>query len=641
MGQSLEKVFTSGAIGNLQLKNRLVMAPLGTNSSTWTGAVTDRQVRYYAERARGGVSLITVQYSYVHPSGQTSRYSLGVHDDGLIPGLRRITDAVHAGGARVAIQIAHGGRRSRSAVTGFTPLAPSAIPHRGGEVPQELSPAKIEQVISWFVQATRRAQAAGFDAVMLHMANGYLLNEFLSAHANKRTDGYGGSTERRTRLPLEILQRIRNDLGLEYPILCRLCVDEGIEGGLDLQESPKIAQLPAQGGVDAIEAVSGVPESMHLIGPPMALPRGFRVSHARAIKEVVSIPVMASGRINDPRLAEKILQEGDADFISMGRPLLADPDLPRKAMEGRLDDICPCIACNEGCNQRLYAGLDVSCVTNPRAGREDLFPLGPARQSKKVLVVGGGPAGMMAALTAARRGHQATLCEAGPRLGGQLLLGSVPPHKEEIRRLVDYLVDQLKKEGVKVRLETTVAESVVRSISPEVVIIATGAKPLRPSVTATDGKVVSAWDVLSGKVVVGQKVVVAGGGEVGCELAEHLAGLGKNVVIIEVLPDIATNMEPRGRRLLLQRLCALGVEVLTQCSVSSVHNRTILYDRGGLRHRMDAVDTVVTAVGSAPDSSLADSLKGSEFAVHTIADCVKPRRILDAIREGFETAYAI
>ncbi|HWT82681.1 MAG TPA: FAD-dependent oxidoreductase, partial [Candidatus Methylomirabilis sp.] len=455
---SFPHLFSSFKIGALELKNRLVMAPMGTSSSTWTGFVTERLVRYHEERARGGVGLLCVQFSYVHPSGKSGRYTLGIHEDAVIPGLRRIADSAHAAGARIVIQIAHGGRRCKSAITGTTPLAPSAVPCAGGEIPRELSLAEIRDVASWFVQAAHRARKANFDGVMLHMANGYLLNEFLSPYANKRTDEHGGNTEKRARLALEIVRETRRELGPDFPILCRLCVDEGIAGGLTLPEGQTIARLLAQAGVNAIEAVSGVPESIHLIGPPMALERGFRVDAARALKEAVFIPVIASGRINDPVLAEKILRDGDADFISMGRPLLADPDLPNKAMEDRLEDICPCIACNEGCNQRLYAGLDVSCVTNPRAAREDLFPYGRAERPKKVLVAGAGPAGMMTAVTAVRRGHRVTLCEGSSRLGGQLLMGSVPPHKEEIRGLTNYLIRQVEKSGVELRMETLVTE---------------------------------------------------------------------------------------------------------------------------------------------------------------------------------------
>ena len=641
MLMSFPHLFSFCKIGQMELKNRLMMAPMGTNSSTWTGVVTDRQVRYHEERARGGVGLICVQFSYVHPSGKSGRYTLGIHDDAMIPGLRRIADAVHAAGARIVIQIAHGGRRCKSVITDTTPLGPSAVPCLGGEIPRELTLGEIRDVVSWFVQAAHRAREANFDGVMLHMANGYLLNEFLSPYANKRTDEYGGNTERRVRLALEIVQGTRRELGPDFPVLCRLCVDEGIAGGLTLSESQTVARLLAQAGVNAIEAVSGVPESAHLIGPPMALPRGFRVSAARAIKEGVSIPIIASGRINDPVLAEKILQDGEADFISMGRPLLADPDLPNKAMEGRLEDICPCIACNEGCNQRLYAGLDVSCVTNPRAVREDLFPYDRVERPKKVLVAGGGPAGMMAAITAAGRGHQVTLCEGNSRLGGQLLMGSVPPHKEEIRGLTEYLVRQVEKSGIELQMEKVVTESLIREMAPEVVIIATGARPAGLPIPATASNIVSAWDVLKGRNDVGKNVVVIGGGEVGCEVAEYLAVLSRRVLILELLPELASSMEPRGRRLLVERLQKLQVQALTQCSISEVRGQTVFYIRGGLRHRIDGVDSVVAAVGSTAAKGLAGALNGMGVAIYTVGDCVKPRRILEAIREGFEAAFAL
>jgi 2,4-dienoyl-CoA reductase-like NADH-dependent reductase (Old Yellow Enzyme family)/thioredoxin reductase len=631
-------LFIPGSIGTMALKNRLMMAPMGTNYSTWTGVVTDRLVDYYAERARGGVGLVTVGFSHVHLTGQTSPYSMGVHDDAVIPGLRRLTDAIHAGGAKASIQIAHGGRRCRSAITGSQLLAPSALPCVGGEIPRELSPAEIETVIAWFVLAARRVREGGFDAVTLHLANGYLLQSFLSPYSNRRTDSYGGSVEARTRLPIEIVEGIRRELGSGVPIIARLSVDDFLEGGVTLPEGRRMAQLLQGAGVDAIDVTAGMPETMYIIGPPMAMPKGFLVSHARAIKGAVRIPVAVVGRINDPVLAEQILRDGHADFISIGRPLLADPEFANKARDGRVEDIRPCIACNEGCFERLYSQLDVSCVVNPRVGREAMYPEVPASKAKRVLVAGGGPAGMMAALTAAARGHHVVLCERGTRLGGQLLMGDVPPHKDEIRALRDYLTRQLAKSDVETRLETTVTRELVERVAAEVVIVATGARPLASSVPAVDARIVSAWDVLSGRETAGAKVVVMGGGEVGCELAEHLAAQGKDVVVLEILPEVLTGTEPRARVLLVRRLRDLGVQVLTQSRVAEVRGAIVTYERAGLKSRITGVDTVVAALGSTADTTLGEVL-GNGASVHVIGDCVKPRRILEAMRDGFEVAY--
>jgi len=641
MKPALEALFTPGTIGSVTVRNRLHMPPMGTNYATWTGAVTDRLIDYHAERARGGVGLITVEFSYVHPTGRISYYALGVHDDALIRGLERLTRAIHAEGAKASIQIAHAGRRGRSVITGTQPLAPSPVPCIGGEVPRELSPAEIDEAITWFVEAARRVREAGFDAVTLHLAAGYLLESFISPYSNRRTDGYGGSLEGRMRVPLELLERIRHEVGQDFPVICRLCVDEFIDGGVTLGEAQRMAQLLERSGAAAIDTAAGIPETMYAVGPPMALPRGWLASHARAIKSAVGVPVFAVGRINDPRLAEQILQEGSADFISMGRPLLADPDLPNKAREGRFDDICPCIGCNEGCFQRLYTQLDISCVVNPRVGREPLFPAGAAPRPRRVLVVGGGPAGMMAAITAAARGHRVILCEREARLGGQLLMGDVPPHKEEIRNLREYLIGQVEKSGVEVRLQTAATEALIGDIRADVVIVATGAVPAQAQVPAVDSTVVSAWAILSGKETAGAKVVVMGGGEVGCELAEYLAGQGKDVVILEILHDLAMNMEPRGRVLLLQRLRRLGVKALVQSRVCEVRGSTVTYEQGGLRHRIEGVETVVSAIGSASDTALGQLRGGGGAAVHFIGDCVKPRRILEAIREGFELASAV
>ncbi|MGP1680339.1 MAG: oxidoreductase [Burkholderiales bacterium] len=640
MTPPLTALFTPGSIGTMALDNRLMMAPMGTNYATWTGVVNDRLVDYYAERARGGVGLVTAGFSHVHPTGQMSACSMGVHDDAVIPGLRRLTDAIHAGGAKASIQIAHGGRRCRSAITGSQLLAPSSLPCVGGEVPRELAPAEIETVIAWFVLAARRVCAGGFDAVTLHLANGYLLQSFLSPYSNRRTDIYGGSVEARTRLPIEIVEGIRRELGSAVPIIARLSVDDFLEGGVTLAEGRRMAQLLESAGVDAIDVTAGMPETMYVIGPPMAMPKGFLVSHARAIKDAVRIPVAVVGRINDPVLAEQILRDGNADFISIGRALLADPEFANKARDGRVADIRPCIACNEGCFQRLYSQLDVSCVVNPRVGREAMYPQVPAPKAKRVLVVGGGPGGMMAAITAAARGHNVVLCEGGTRLGGQLLMGDVPPHKEEIRALRDYLTGQIAKSGVETRLETMVTREFVERVGAEAVIVATGARPLACSIPAVDAKIVSAWDLLSGRETAGAKVVIIGGGEVGCELAEYLAAQGKDVVVVEIMPDILTGNEPRARVLLLRRLRDLGVQVLTQSRVVEVRGAIVAYECAGLKSRIAGVDTVAAALGSTADAALGEAL-GSGATVHVIGDCVKPRRILEAMREGFEVAYAL
>lgn len=641
MAPALEALFAPGRIGTMSVRNRLVMAPMGTNYATWTGAVTDRMIDYYAARARGGIGLITVEFSHVHPTGKVAGYGLGVHDDRLVPELGRLADAIQSEGAKASIQIAHGGRRCRSAVTGAQPLAPSAIPCIGGEVPRALSSVDIARVIEWFAQAARRVREAGFDAVTLHLANGYLLQSFISPYANRRDDGYGGNLERRMRLPLEVLAAVRGEVGSQLPIICRVCVDEFIDGGLTLAEGQQVARLLERAGVAAIDMLAGIPESLHVIGPPMATPRGFLVPHARAIKDAVGVPVFAVGRINDPRLADRILRDGDADFIAMGRALLADADLPEKARQGRFDDIVPCIACNEGCFQRLYAQLDISCTVNPRVGRESLFPAQPASRPRTILVAGGGPAGMMAALTAAARGHRVVLCERASQLGGQLLMGDVPPHKDEIRTLREYLADQVAKAKIETRLGTSVTEQLVRQIGADVVVVATGAAPRPAGILAVEAAVVSAWDVLSGTASTGSKVVVVGGGEVGCELAEYLATANKEVVIVETLRDLAITMEPRARVLLIQRLRELGVTVILQSRIVDVCGSTVTYERGGLVYRLDNVDTVVSAVGSAANSALAEALEATGVRVYRIGDCVEPRRILEAMREGFERAYAI
>ncbi len=636
----LSLLFSPLEIRGMKLRNRINMAPMVTNYATIRGEVTDRLIGYYATRSHGGAGLITVEATVVSASGRSFTHNLCIYDDYHTAGLRRLTDAVHEGGAKITVEIYHAGRRTTSAIARSHPVAPSAIPAKGGEVPWELSIGDIETIQNDFTQAARRAKEAGFDAVTLHAGHGYLINAFLSPHSNKRQDGYGGSPRARARFGLEILKRVRAEVGDEFPVLCRLTANEFVEGGLRLEDAQQIAGWLEEGGVDAIDVSAGTIETAYMTNLYMMFPRGIHVPLAAGIREKVSVPVFAVGRINDPLLAEKILAEGKADGITMGRALIADPELPNKARDGRVDEITPCIACLQGCTDRLQAQLDIACLVNPAAGREQYIRVAPARVKKRVLVVGGGIAGMEAAWVARQRGHSVELHERGSQLGGQFLLAGAAPGKEEIYGLVRFLSHRVEHLGVDVHTGSDVTPKKIREIGPDAVIVATGAQPMALRVPGAE-LAVRSWDVLAGKARAGYTVVVIGGGQVGCETAEYLAERGSRVTILEMLPDVALDMGARAREPFLDKLVSLGVNIITLATVTAIGEEEVSYDRAGLFEKLTGVDTVVIATGSRADRALGEALAEAPFEVHVVGDCVKARRGMEAVHEGFAAGAAI
>jgi len=636
------KLFKPFKIGIMKLKNRIVMPPMGTNFSAEGGSVTKRLKNYYVERAKGGVGLIIVEGAYVEPMGRGSVRQLAVDHDNKIPGLRELATAVRASGAKIALQLFHGGRQSLSSVIGTQPVSASEVFCRlTGETPRALTVQEIKDVVEAFAEAARRAKEAGFDAVEIHGAHGYLINQFLSPLTNKRTDQYGGDVKRRTRFLLEILERIKEKVGIGYPVLCRINGDDCIEGGITLEEAKATAKMLEAGGVDALHISAGIYDSpVPVTTAPMALPRGNLVHLAAGIKEVVGVPVIAAGRINDPELAEEILRQGKADLVSMGRALLADPYFPKKAAAGALDEINRCTACDE-CISRLVFNEDIACSVNAALGKEEEYRIKKADVPKRILVVGGGPAGMEAARVSALRGHEVILCEKSDRLGGQLNLAAVPPHKEEIKNVIAYLEPQIRKLGVKVTLRKEVTPSLVEKIKPDVVFIATGSVPLVPeNLKVKGGNIVTANNVLAGVASVGEKVVVVGGGMVGAETAEFLAEKGKKVTVMEMLGRIGVDMVPMVIMLLYRRLKELGVVMLTNAKVEEIRGDGVVYEKDWKKQTVEA-DSVVLAMGSKPNIGLEKALEGKVSKVYAIGDAKEPSNVLNAIHEGSRLAHKI
>jgi len=486
----------------------------------------------------------------------------------------------------------------------------------------------------------RRAREAGFDSVEVNAIAGTGLgSHFLSAHTNKRTDGYGGDIENRSRFLLECVESIKQKAGKDYPLLCRVSGADFMEGGNTLDDTKIVAPMIERAGVHALNVSTG----WHEAPVPfiqMAVPRANWIYLAEEIKQAVRIPVIGGTRIPDPRLAEQILAEGRVDMVYIARPLIADPEWPNKAREGRFDDIRPCIACSF-CFDGLTEPHGIRCSVNARAGREAEYSIEPAKQPKKVLVIGGGPAGMEAARVAAMRRHEVILADNSDHLGGRLLVAILPPHKEELSGLTRYLAGQMEKLGVRVRLGEEVTVRTVEELKPDVVIVATGATPLVPDIPGVSGKnVATAIDVLTGNREVGETVAVVGGGLVGCETAEFLAEKGKNVTILEMLGRIGADIGRTTRWVTMQRLRSLGVKMERNAKVEEITDKGVRVSRDGASMFFEA-DSAVLAVGMEPNRQLAQELEGKVKALYVIGDSAEPAKITEAIESGLRVARGI
>jgi 2,4-dienoyl-CoA reductase (NADPH2) len=640
----LENLFTPIRIGKEELRNRIVMLALTTGYNEPDNTVGDRIVNFYAERAKGGVGLIIVPFTAVDIASPALP---GLFHDRFISSAHRLTDAVHAHGAKMAAQLLTQYHWASTEGGSAEVVGPSPVFNQMMRcTPRALTIEEIHRLVEEHGKAAWRARQAGFDAVELPIIGGYLLSRFLSPHSNKREDGYGGSLENRIRLPLEIIEGVKQAAGDDYAISCRLNVEEFMEGGHTVEDSKKVAPLLEASGVQAINVYVG----WHECPVPtvqMSVPRGGFVYLAEEIKKAVDIPVVAVNRINDPILAETILSEGKADLIGMARALLADPEFPNKAREGRIDEIVPCIACSCCLAEILAAYKDwqkpvsTFCVVNPRAGKELEYAIKPAPVSKKVFVVGGGPGGMETAIVAASRGHRVTLCEKGDKLGGQLLTASLPPHKDEISGLIRSLAVRTQKAGVELRLSTEVDVGTVEQAKPDVVVMATGARRIIPDMPGARGKnVVTAVEVLTGQKEVGETAIVIGGGMVGCETAEFLAQQGKKVSIVEMLPRIGNDIVATNRPFTLARLRKASIRMDTNARVEEITNKGVRVSRDGVSDFLQA-DTAVLAVGFTANKELAQKLEGRVAALYSVGDCVEARMIREAIEEGFRVGMGI
>jgi 2,4-dienoyl-CoA reductase-like NADH-dependent reductase (Old Yellow Enzyme family)/thioredoxin reductase len=647
-----KKIFEPASIGQMKLKNRIVMPPMGTDYAEAGGAVTQRMLDYYEARARGGTGLIIVEGSAPGVRCNMSflggvSYQASLGDDKFTPGWRKLTDAAHKYNTRIAIQIMHGTLENWDGKAVQVSPSPLAMPARMmgilGGPPHELTVNEIAERVEWFASAARRAKEAAFDGVEIHGAHQYIIAAFLSSATNQRKDKYGGSIENKARFLVEILQAVKREVGPDFPVWVRFNAQEwGVENGITIEETKQMIPLVVEAGAQALH-VSGYGAGSYITTAPISDTAGFLVPVAEELKKLTSVPVIAVGRL-DLELGERILEEGKADFIAIGRRLLADPDLPNKMAEGRLDEVVPCIGCME-CIERLAfddRGEGVTCVVNPALGKEKAFEIKPTGKPKKVVVVGGGPAGMEAAIVAAKRGHKVTLLEKEAKLGGQLNTAALPPFKADIFPWIDYLVNQVNETGVRVELNTDATSEIVTSKKPDVVIIAAGGTPAMPDIPGIDkSNVIAAQDVLSGRVKVGQNVVIIGGGMVGCETGHYLAEQGKTVTIIEILKRMANDMFLMTRRRLMDGLRSKKVTMLTGAICEEIKEDSVLVTTAEGKSETIPADTVIIAAGYDANDHLYKTLEGKVSEIYCIGNSAKPRKILDASSEGYRTGLAL
>lgn len=647
-GDRFAHLLSPATIANVKIRNRIVMPAMGTNYGDDEGFVTGRVKTHFEKRAKGGAGLIIVGYTCVdHPEGRASRQQLSSYDDRFIPGLTELAGIIHRHGAAAALQLCHAGRNSKQSITGRPLVAASALAGPNMDMPRELSIAEIERIVEKFAAAALRARQAGFDAVELHATHGYLLHGFMSAVSNIREDAYGGSLRNRCRLILEVVRAIKARAGQDFPVWARLTAKEfGVPHGITLDDARQTIAWLEEEGVAAVNVSATNPNirgTVHMAWsvpgsnialPSTAQPYGYLVPLAAEIKKTARVPVIAIGRIS-PEAGECAIARGEIDFAAMGRQLICDPDLPNKIASGARSDIRPCVGCNECLQRLIFEQASVACSVNPVIGRENELNLAPAPKRKRVLVVGGGPAGLEAAEACATRGHEVIVLEKKQSLGGQLCFACLPPFKDSIKELLAYLTKRMADLNVKVELGVEATRERVLAYRPDALVIATGVKG-RAARLPGAGKlpVFDAEEVLQGANP-GEAVAIVGGGLTGCETAEYLAEKGKRVTIVEMTDILAPGMDPIRKGHLLTRMSQRNIAVRLQCKALGVAASGLVFSNGEGRREIVPCDAVVMATPPAPDQDLYRQLAGSVPEIRLAGDCISPRRIAEAMLEGF------
>jgi 2,4-dienoyl-CoA reductase (NADPH2) len=658
-----DPLFQKIQIGRLTLKNRIYMPAMHLNMAT-DFQVTDRLVNFYAERARGGAAMISVGYATVDDMSGNSM-NIGAHSDDHIPGLKRLSDAIKSNGALSVVQLNHAGRYNFSFfLDGKTPVAPSAIASRlTRETPRELTIDEIKQIIDAFAIAANRVKQAGYDAVEILSGTGYLISQFLSPLTNHREDEYGGDLNSRMRFGLEVMQAIKAKTGSAYPLIVRMNGNEFMKEGSSTQDLVKYASALTRVGVDALCVNVGWHEA-RVPQIVSEVPRGIYGYLSRRIKEVSNVPVIASHRINDPEIAREMIADSLCDMVALGRSLIADPYFPQKAENHREKEIVHCIACAQGCFDNLFKLKSVECLCNPMAGYETERAIEKSSTPKKIMVIGGGAAGMSAAIAAHDRGHNVTLFESSGNLGGQLLLAGAPPGREEFCVLAHDLANQITVRKISVALNKPVDMAIIQSFAPDHIILATGAYPIKVPIPGGDqAHVVQAWDILAGRAHTGKQVVIIGGGAVGVETSLLLSEKGtlsgdavkflllnqaepvqdiiqmasqgtKKITIIEMLDKIGKDIGKSTRWGMLQDIGRRNIDIKVNTRALAIEEKSVRVASGDSEMEIP-VDTVVLAVGAKPYCPLKDDIEAANMPYNIVGDASTIGKAFDAVHQGF------
>lgn len=637
-------MFSPVQIGTVTVPNRFVVPPMGNNFANTDGSLSKRSKDYYAARAKGGFGLITIESTVVYQEAKGGPRKPCLFSDDTVESFRQVADTCHAYGAKVSIQLQHAGPEGNSALTGYPLKAASAVPAaQGREIPQAVSNEEIYRIIDCYGNAARRAQLAGIDMVEVHCAHGYLVSTFISQRTNHRTDEFGGCFENRMRLPRLIIENIRRKTGGNLPILCRINASDEVEGGQSVQDAAAVAAyLEQECGVDAIHVTRAVHLHDEFMWAPGVTHGGFNADLVSEIKRAVSVPVIAVGRFTEPQYAELLVKQGRADLIAFGRQSIADPELPNKARTGQLEELCPCIGCLLGCVPNMFAGKSITCAVNPLVGRE--AELVPAVERKSVVVVGGGPGGLYAAWACAVRGHHVTLLEKDSELGGNFRVASYPTGKGQLSEPIRAMIVRAEKSGVDIRLNSEATEDILRTLAPDAIILATGSNPLiLPIPGLQDCGFVTAQDMLVGKAAVGKRVLVVGGGMVGCEAAEYLAERGHEVGIIEMKDVIAADVVPENRRYMFENFERHHVVLRSGAKVGHFYPDGVDYTlKDGTEGSMRGYDNIVLAMGSRSNAALKECAENITSQVFLIGEAAQaPGNAVLATGDALDVALKI
>ena len=630
-------------IGPMTVKNRFVVPPMGNNFANTDGSMSEQSVAYYRERAKGGFGLITIEATVVHKGAKGGPRKPCLYDDSTIESFRKLVDACHAEGAKVSVQLQNAGPEGNAKNAGAPIEAATSIPADcGRDTPKEVTTEEVYELVKGYGLAAKRAMEAGVDAVEIHMAHGYLVSTFLSPRTNKRLDEFGGSFENRMRFSRLIIEEVKKMTEGKIAVLARINSCDEVPGGLDVHDSAAIAAYLEGCGLDAIHVSRAVHIRDEFMWAPTVTHGGFSASQVEEIKRAVSIPVITVGRYTEPQFAELMVKEGRCDLVAFGRQSLADPHMPLKAQEERLEDMIPCIACLQGCVANKYAGNPICCLANPFLGHE-AQEIAPAEKAKKVMVIGGGVAGLCAAFIAQEKGHQVTLYESSDKLGGNMRLAAYPPGKGDITNMIRSYIVCCQKAGVTIKMNQEVTLDLIKEEKPDSVIVASGSRTLILPIEGIDNPaIIHGSDLLDGKRAAGKKVLVVGGGMVGCETAAFLGEQNHDVTVIEFRDTVGADVIHEHRVYLMKDFEDYGIKEITGAKVCKFYEDGVEYETAdGQRHESRGYDSVILSMGFRNYNPFGEEIKAIVPDTYVIGDAIRARRALDATKEAYEVASTL